>query len=105
MVSKSKNIDSKFGKSISIADAMGVYLKENKLDKKIQAHRVVEGFIQSLPLSFRKDVIKAEFSNGILSVHVNSAPFRQNLQMASNSILETINDNLGATIVHKLLLR
>lgn len=104
-MSKDRKIDLRYSESVSIGDAMQSYLKSSKLDKKLESVKIIETFMQSLPESFRKDVIKAEFSNGILSVYANSSSFRQNLQMASDSIVETINDKLNTTIVHKLLLR
>ncbi len=103
-MSKKKRIDYRYSKNISLADALSAFTRENKLDKKIEALRVEEVFVRSIPESSRKYIVKTEFSNGILNAKVSSASLRQNLFMAAASLCDIMNEKLGETIVHKILL-
>jgi len=97
-------MDYRFSKSISLSDAIGKFAKENQLDKKLESLRVAELFVSSLPESARRLVTRVDFSNGILRAQVESASLRQNLQMASASLCDIINEKLDATIVRKIML-
>lgn len=104
VMSKRKTVDLRFSRNISMSDALGIFAKENKLDKKLEAIRVGEVFVSSIPESSRKYIQKVDFSNGILRAQIESASLRQNLQMASSSLCDIMNEKLNATIVHKILL-
>lgn len=103
-MSKRKTVDLRYSKNISLSDALGLFAKENKLDKKLEAIKVAEVFVNSIPESSRKYIQKVDFSNGILRAQVESASLRQNLQMAAGSLCDIINERLDSTIVHKILL-
>lgn len=103
-MSKKRSRNIRHNSNISLGDALSAFSKENKLDKRFESIRVEEAFIESVPESFRKYIGKMSFGNGILTVYVSSASFRQNLQMASSSLCDIINEKLKATIVHKILL-
>lgn len=99
---RSRNIRN--NSNISLGDALSAFSRENRLDKRFEAIKVEEAFVQSIPQSSRKYIGKTSFGNGILTVYISSASLRQNLQMASSSLCDIINEKLEATIVHKILL-
>lgn len=103
-MSKRKTVDPRYSKNISLSDALSVFAKENKLDKKFEALKISELFMNCIPESSRKHILKVDYSNSIISVKVDSASLRQNLHMASSSLCDIINEKLDATIVHKILL-
>ncbi|MCO5233482.1 MAG: DUF721 domain-containing protein [Chitinophagales bacterium] len=103
-MSKRKEADIRYSKNISLMDALNLFVKENHLDKKLESVKVSEVFVNSIPSSSRKYIKKVDFSNGILRAQIESASLRQNLQMASSSLCELMNEKLGMNIVQKILL-
>lgn len=97
-------MDYRFSRNLSLSDALSMFAKESKIDKKLESIKISELFISSIPESSRKHIQKVDFSNGIITVKVDSPSLRQNLHMASFSLCDIINEKLEATIVHKILL-
>ncbi|HUH73751.1 MAG TPA: DciA family protein [Chitinophagales bacterium] len=103
-MSKRKSSEQGYSKNISMSDALNMFTKENKLDKKLESVRIVETFVSSIPESSRQYIKSVNFSNGIIRAEIESASLRQNLSMASDSLCDIINEKLDQTIVHKILL-
>lgn len=87
-----------------MSDALDIFTKENKLDKKLESVRIAEVFVSSIPESSRKYIQSVNFSNGIIRAQIESASLRQNLSMASDSLCDIMNEKLNQTIVQKILL-
>ena len=103
-MSKRKSTDSRFSKNISMSDALNMFTKENKLDKKLESVRIKEVFVSSIPESSRRYIVSVDYSNGIIKAKIESASLRQNLSMVTESLCDIINEKLEETIVHKILL-
>jgi hypothetical protein len=92
------------GKPVSLAEAIGSFARENRISGKLAAAHVVNAFMSLLPESNRSAIQKADFSNGILRVTVGSPALRNDLQMATASIMDMINERMEADIVKKIIL-
>lgn len=103
-MSKRKSSDPRYSKNITMSDALNMFTKENHLDKKLESVKITEVFVSSIPESSRKYIQSVNFSNGIIRAQIESASLRQNLNMASDSLCDIINEKLNQTIVHKILL-
>lgn len=103
-MSKKRNEKLRYSENVSLGDMLKIFTKENRLDKKMESIQVEDAFVSSIPASSRKYIVQVKFSNGILNAKVDSASLRQNLHMASSSLCDIINEKLGSTIVHKILL-
>ncbi|MCO5230284.1 MAG: hypothetical protein M9958_03915 [Chitinophagales bacterium] len=102
-MSKRKDSDIRYSRNISFMEALQAFTKENHLDKKLESVKVSEAFVNSIPASSRKYIQKVDFSNGIIRAQIESASLRQNLQMASASLCDIINEKLEMNIVQKIL--
>lgn len=100
----SKRSDYRYGNFISLGDAIGKFSKDHQLDGKLRSARVCDQFRNLLPEKSRTQVGKVDFSNGIVRAQISSAPLRKDLQMASASLCDLLNEKMEETLVHKIVL-
>lgn len=94
----------RMGKPVSLAEAIGSFARENQLSGKLASAHVVNAFMSILPESNRSAVQKVDFSNSILRVTVSSPALRNDLQMATASIMDMINERMQSDSVKRIIL-
>ena len=83
----------------SLREAIGKYLKEEKLDGKLNEHKL-KGIWQELmgpTIASRTD--RMFIKKKILYVHMNSAPLKQELNMSKAKVLKLINEKMGIDFI------
>jgi hypothetical protein len=96
--------DTKRSGIVSLGDAIGQFAKENHLQGMLQSAKVAECFRGILPETSRNLIGKVDFSNGIIRAQINSSSLRNDLQLASASLADMLNERLEAGLVKKIVL-
>ena len=89
----------KHDKTQSLRDAIGTYLKKEKLDKKLNEHKLV-GIWQELMgpiIASRTD--RMFIKKKTLYVNMNSAPLKHELNMSKAKVLKLINQKMGIDVI------
>lgn len=87
--------------SMSVGDAIKVFLRRYRLEDKLAAIDLEETTMDVLGPELRKWVSGIDFHKGTLTIRVQSAAMRQELSYHKSSIKEEINQKTGKdTIVN-----
>jgi len=89
----------KHDKTQSLREAIGTYLKKEKLDKKLNEHKLV-GIWQELMgpiIASRTD--RMFIKKKTLYVNMNSAPLKHELNMSKAKVLKLINQKMGIDVI------
>ena len=89
----------KHNKTQSLREVIGTYLKEEKLDGKLNEHKL-KGIWQELMgpiIASRTD--KMFIKKKTLYVNMNSAPLKHELNMSKVKVLKLINEKMGIDVI------
>lgn len=89
----------KHDKTQSLREAIGAYLKKEKLDRKLNEHKLI-GIWQELMgpiIASRTD--RMFIKKKTLYVNMNSAPLKHELNMSKAKVLKLINEKMGIDVI------
>ena len=89
----------KHDKTQSLREAIGTYLKKEKLDRKLNEHKLI-GIWQELMgpiIASRTD--RMFIKKKTLYVNMNSAPLKHELNMSKAKVLKLINEKTGIDVI------
>ena len=89
----------KHNKPQSLREAIGTYLKKEKLDRKLNEHKLI-GIWQELMgpiIASRTD--RMFIKKKTLYVNMNSAPLKHELNMSKAKVLKLINQKMGIDVI------
>ena len=83
----------------AIGEILGQYLQENNLEKTLLERHVVEKWNDVIGPRLARFTSNPEMTNGTFTVHIPSAPLRQEFFIGRKEIIRRLNDAVGATVV------
>ena len=89
----------KHDKTQSLREAIGTYLKKEKLDRKLNEHKLI-GIWQELMgpiIASRTD--RMFIKKKTLYFNMNSAPLKHELNMSKAKVLKLINEKMGIDVI------
>ena len=89
---------------ISISDALGEFVSQNKLQKGIDKLDVANAWYALNP-AFKTYTTAVRLERDTLLVNLSSSVFREELSYGKEKIIERLNEELGREVVKKLVLR
>lgn len=89
---------------ISMTDALGAFVKKNKLAKGIDKVEVTSAWYALNP-AFEAYTTSLRFERETLFVNLSSSVFREELSYGKDKILKMLNEELGRDVVKKIVLR
>lgn len=87
--------------SQSITDLLADFLRENNLEQPYLERRIVEAWPSVLGPTVARYTGKMDIREGVLFVHVKSAPLRQELFQCRFQLVDRLNAAIGATNILK----
>ena len=90
--------------SFSIEDLMKSFIKENNLSKGMQKIKVEETWIKMLGPGVANHTTSVKLQNKTLVIQLNSSVLREELSYGKDKIIKMMNEELGETVVTKLML-
>lgn len=87
-----------------IKDVLHQYLRKSKLNSGVYKKKIEHCWQQTMSPSIVRHTKSLKFEKGKLIIHVDSSPLRQQLFENREKIKKMINEQLGETIVHLVLI-
>ena len=87
------------GRTVSLGDALVVYLRETGLEQSVLETRVVEMWEDIMGETVARLTRSVEVKNGMLVVHISSAALKAQLFECRFELVEKINKTMGARVV------
>ena len=88
-----------------IGEAIRQLFRSYHLDDKVAEVRIREMWEQVMGAPIKRYTGKIYFNKGVLTIYIESAPLRQDLQFTKSSIIDRINEELGEKVVRELVIR
>ena len=88
------------GKSLSIGEVLGLYLRETGLEKPVLEERVVKLWPQVMGDAVARLTRSVEVKDGMLIVHISSAALKAQLFERRFALVKKINDAVGGNAIH-----
>lgn len=89
----------------SLRDVLKDFIRSNRLEKGFDRIGVHEAWHRLMGPAISKYTQNIEFKEGVLLVHLTSAPLREELSYGKEKIVNLLNKELGKTLVRKVVLR
>jgi predicted nucleic acid-binding Zn ribbon protein len=91
--------------SHKLNDIISQCLKELKLNKKLQEHRLINSWPDIVGLSIAKKTNNLYIKDKKLFVYLNSSVVRNELQMLKDSLVKRLNEHAGEELIHDIVLK
>ncbi len=88
-----------------IGDAIRQLFRSYHLDDKVAEVRIREMWERVMGTPIKRYTGNMYFRNGVLTIYIESAPLRQDLQFTGQTIIDRINEELGERVVRELVIR
>ena len=89
----------------SLKQALGEFIKTNKLQKGIDQIRVIEVWKESMGPGVSKYTTAVQLNGDTLYISLSSSVLREELSLGRTKIIDLLNEALGKEIIHRLILR
>ena len=83
----------------SLREAIGKYLKEERLDGKLNEHKLIGIWQELMGPTIASRTDRMFIKKKTLYVNINSAPLKQELNMSKAKVLKLINDKMGIDVI------
>lgn len=90
--------------SFSIKDLMGVFIKENKLEKGFQKIHIEEAWKKLMGTGVANYTTSIRLQNGTLMVSLSSSVLREELNYGKDKIIRMLNEEMKEELVKRLML-
>ncbi len=95
----------RYNKSISIGDAMNLFVKEERLTVGLQAAKVREAWYNIMTGPLSKYTKKIYYDKGILTVYTHSPIFKNELILTRNAVVEQLNILLEEKLIKQIIIK
>jgi predicted nucleic acid-binding Zn ribbon protein len=89
----------------SLGDAIKEFIKENKLEEKIDEIKVVEEWRKIMGHNVSILTQSINLKNGKLTVTLKSSVLRNELQMSKQKVITIINSYFGRSVVREIIFK
>ncbi|MCK0160179.1 DUF721 domain-containing protein [Allomuricauda sp. F6463D] len=90
---------------IPLSEALGEFIKENKLQKGIDKVDTREAWVKLMGNGVNNYTTAVDLRNETLFISLSSSVLREELSLGKTKIIKMINEELGKDLVKKLVLR
>ena len=85
---------------MSLGDAITHYLKSNKLYSRFMAQEVIAAWPKVMGAAISKHTVDLQMNRGVLSVRLDSAVLRKELDMGKEKIVRSLNEEVKMQVVN-----
>lgn len=90
---------------LSIGDAIKQLFHSIRIEDKVAEVRIKELWPTMMGAAIHRYTGEIYFNKGILTIYINSAPLKQDLQFSKQQIIDRVNDELGERVVKEVVIR
>lgn len=91
--------------SISIGDAINLFLSKSRLKNDVQALQIVDVWEKLMGKTVAKYTDKIQIFNGTLFIQTSIGPLKQELHFQKAKIIEMVNQELGEQVINKVTIK
>ena len=91
--------------AMSIGDILSQYLNPAELDDSVNARRLEAMWGEVVGPYINRLTLRRFVKNRILYVQVSSAPLRNDLMIGRSSLVERLNETVGASVIDDIVFR
>lgn len=91
--------------SISIGDAINLFLSKSRLKNDVQALQIVDVWEKLMGKTVAKYTDKIHIFNGTLFIQTSIGPLKQELHFQKVKIIELVNKELGENVINKVTIQ
>lgn len=92
-------------KTITIAEAIRDYVKEMKLEGKLQEINLINSWEETVGKAISSRTTKIYIRDHILYVHLNSSVVRNELLMLREALKDKLNQKNGSELIKEIVLK
>lgn len=92
-------------KTISLAEALQDYIREMKLEGKLNEIRLIESWEEIVGKAISSRTSKIYIRDKVLYVHLNSSVVRNELLMLRQALKEKLNEKAGSEVIKDIVLK
>lgn len=92
-------------KTISLAEAMKDYIREMKLEGKLNEVGLISSWEETVGRAIASRTSKIYIKDQVLYVHLNSSVVRSELLMLRQALMEKLNEKAGAQVIKDIVFR
>lgn len=89
----------------TIGQIVEQFFKHEHLDKQVDELRASALWPQVVGQGVNRYTTSRSVANGVLTVHISSAPLRNELMLMRSSIIARINEMMGREVIHEIVFR
>ncbi|HNA58326.1 MAG TPA: DUF721 domain-containing protein [Chitinophagales bacterium] len=90
---------------LSIGDAIKQLFHSIRIEDKVAEVRIKELWPTMMGAAIHRYTGEIYFNKGILTIYINSAPLKQDLQFSKQEIIERVNEELQENLVREVIIR
>lgn len=91
--------------ALSISQVIDEFLKEEKLDTRVDELRANALWAQVVGPGINRYTASHSVERGVMTVHITSAPLRNELMLMRSGIIQRINQLMGRDVVHEIIFK
>ena len=91
--------------ALPIGDMIRRFLREGGLESPLNEYRLIQAWETVLGQAIARYTGQMYIKNQTLYVHLNSPALRQNLQMSRQSLVQRLNEAVGAQVIVDIVFR
>lgn len=92
-------------KTISLAEALKDYIKEMKLESKLNEIGLINSWEETVGKAISSRTTKVYIKDHVLYVHLNSSVVRNELIMLRQALKEKLNEKAGSEVIKDIVLK
>lgn len=89
----------------TIGQIVESFLHEEHLDTQLDELRASALWPQVVGQGINRYTASRSVAGGVMTVHITSAPLRNELMLMRTSIIQRINDALGREVIHEIIFK
>ena len=89
----------------SLKDAIKVFLEDYNLRERFVQTRVTTDWEKIVGKTIARHTMDIYIKQGVLHLYLDSAPLKQELNIAKSKLLERINEAIGEKLVSEIIIR
>jgi predicted nucleic acid-binding Zn ribbon protein len=92
-------------KTISLAEAIQDYIKEMHLERKLNEIGLINSWEETVGKAIASRTTRIFIKDQVLYVHLNSSVVRNELLMLRQSLMDKLNEKIGAEVIKDIILK
>ena len=81
------------------------FMQQERLDTRLDELRASTLWPQVVGQGINRYTASRSVAGGVMTVHITSAPLRNELMLMRSNIIQRINDALGRDVIHEIVFR